>query len=512
MGAVAIAAAAGPAPAAWFEAKSPHFIVYAEGNPQSVRDYAAGLERFDMALRLLREMPDRVGGSGDRLTVYVARGAAHVQSLCAGAAGRRRSCQNVAGFYVPRAGGSLAYTIRPGGHSGPLDLTAQQVLFHEYSHHFLFANYPFAFPAWFSEGYAEFNATARFERDGTVSIGRPPLSRAPGLIYGGKPLPLKTMLAGGNPRLTGEQRDALYGRGWLLTHYLTFADARKGQLETYLEGINRGLSGTAAAEKAFGDLAVLDRELDAYLKRSLTVASVKVPMPAADAVSVRPLTAGEAAMMPVRMRSDRGVSAEDAPIVVADARRQAAPFPADPGVQGMLAEAEYDAGADDAADAAADRALAARPGDMQALLYKGRVAVRRATTAKTRDPAVWTAARRWFVRANRADPDAAEPLMLFYTAYLAEGRVPTANAVAGLVVAQAAAPQDSGLRFLLARQYLIDGKLPEGRKMLAPLAFDPHAGPDNAAAKLIALIDAGDGAALAKALAESAEAAEEGET
>jgi hypothetical protein len=51
-------------------------------------------------------------------------------------------------------------------------------------------------------------------------------------------------------------------------------------------------------------------------------------------------------------------------------------------------------------------------------------------------------------------------------------------------------PQDSGLRLLVASQYLRERKPSEARATLAPIAFDPHGGRiAELAATLITLID-----------------------
>lgn len=160
----------------------------------------------------------------------------------------------------------------------------------------------------------------------------------------------------------------------------------------------------------------------------------------------------------------------------------------------MLAEAEYDAGNTAECEAAADRALATDAKNVQALLYKGRARMRLATTAKSKDAAVWKEARGWFIKANRVDTDAAEPLMLFYQSFLAADQKPSESAVAGLMRAFELSPHDAGLRFMAIRQTLIDGNVKEARYMLIPLAFDPHAPRDNIAAKMVAMIDGGSAA------------------
>jgi hypothetical protein len=64
-------ASAGPACAAWNEASSKHFIVYADLNPKVLSDFSSRLERFDQAARLLLKMDDPAVGDGNRLNVYV---------------------------------------------------------------------------------------------------------------------------------------------------------------------------------------------------------------------------------------------------------------------------------------------------------------------------------------------------------------------------------------------------------------------------------------------------------
>jgi len=502
----AVLALAGQAKADWFEARSGHFLVYSEGKEEAVRDFATRLERFDAGMRKLRGLEERQGDASNPVIVYVVSDLGAVQKLCG--IGRPGSfCQGVAGFYQPRAGGAVIFTPRRSGEGSKLDLNSQIVLFHEYAHHFMFGNYAAAFPAWFVEGFAEFHSTAEIGKDGSIDFGRPAFHRYRSLLAGQMP-PLVKLIGATPESLGNEGREALYARGWLLTHYLTFSGNRTGQLGAYIKALNQGKPPADAAASAFGNLILLDRELDKYLRqRKLSYWAMKpqgVP-----AVALRRLTPGEAALMPVRIRSDRGVDEKAAKQVVADARRLAAGFPNDPGAQIALAEAEYDVGNDDSAEAAADRALAADPKNREALLYKGRARVRRAQKAKSEDAAVWKEARSWFVKANRAEPDAAEPLILFYESFHSQGIRPTANAITGLERAYQLAPQDPSLRFAMAREFITADRLEEARVALAPLAYDPHAAADNEAARLIALIDKGDKAALRAKLEEKPAEAKE---
>ncbi len=471
--------AAAPAAAKWREASSRHFVIYSEESADSLRKFAERLERYDAAMRTLRGLPEADISPSNRLTIYGVSNVADVQRLF-GSGG-----SNVGGFYMPRAIGSIAVVPRRS-----VDGDAENTLLHEYAHHFLYGNFPFAYPAWFSEGYAEFHSTARFEKDGSVGIGLPAGHRAYGL-YRLQALPIEKLLSSTVWGLNSEQMESLYGRGWLLTHYLMFEPKRQGQLVTYLHALNTGKPPLDAARGAFGDLKVLNEELGSYLRRKtmpyMRVGAAKLRI---SPVAVRDLSPAEDAVMDLKIRSKRGVDPQQAASLLPKMRRAATPFPNDPFVQATLAEAEYDAGNLAEAGAAADRALAADPKARDAMIYKAMVLADQAE--KKPDAKLWPEVRRWLVAANRAEPDDAEPLMLFYQSFVREGAKPSKSAVAGLIRAQELAPQDQGLRVNATRALLADGKLAEARRMLAPLAFDPHGrGFSAKAAAVIGAMDKG---------------------
>ena len=476
-----------PAAAKWARATSDHFEIYADMPPAALTTMATRLEQFDGAIRHLHRTPEGTGAKGaNRVTVYVANDVAAIRRL----SGDR----GIAGFYLPRASGSVAFTPRideGGDGSRPTrgGGIPQIVLFHEYAHHFLLGNYAAAYPAWFSEGYAEFVSTAAFEKE-YVQLGGAAQHRAYSLLAA-KPVPAATLFATGQ-KLTDEQRGVMYGRGWLLTHYLMFDAARGRQLQQYLTALNAGTPSVAAATAAFGDLRALDKALDAYLRQSripgLQIAYDKLPVAP---VVVTPLSPGAAAMVELRMQSERGVNRATAAPIFARAARIAAAYPDDALAQGWLAEMAYDAGQDDAALAAADRALAADPTSRQAMLYKAQVMMRRAAAATPRDAAAWSSARRWIVTANRQAPDDAEALSLYYDSFAAAGEAPSAAAILGIGRALELVPQDPALRFKVAAQAILDGQTDAARRALRPLAYDPHQSADNPAARLITILDTG---------------------
>ena len=472
------------AQAEWREARSRHFVLYGNMSEDSLRTMATRLEQFDGAMRQLHALPEQEGQESNPVTVYVLPDESAVRRLYG------KGGDHVAGFYEPRVSGSVAFTPMRGQGDGLNALKPQIVLFHEYAHHFLLGNSRIAYPAWYSEGYAEFVSTARFDREG-IMVGVAAQHRAYGLIDSSK-LPIETLFDSTRRKLDPGELDQVYGRGWLLTHYLQFDRTQAPKLNEYLKLLNQGVPSIAAGDKAFGSLKALDRSLDAYLRRS-TIPGLLIRfdrLPKAE-IAIRTLGPGEQAMMPLRMQSDRGVNRTTGQQVYDRAAKIAASYPNEAVVQGWFAEMAYDVGQDVVAEAAADRALVADPKSQQALLYKGLLHLRRAYSEHSKDAARWREARSWIIRANRIDPNSAEPLATFYRSFLMAGEKPSESAVAGLERAFDLVPQDKGLRFMLAGQQINADQIDEAKRTLRPLAFDPHSAADNPAATLLTLLEAG---------------------
>lgn len=487
-GVMAAALAAGaviPARAEWYEATGRHVVVYANDGADAVRKQAEQLERFDSAIRLINNLSDDASETSNKLTIYVVASDSAVQRLF-GAGGR-----NIAGFYDGRASGSVAFTPgRSRGEDTTGGLGPQIILFHEYTHHVLLGHSQIAYPRWYSEGFAEFMSTTRFDKD-FFWIGAPAQHRAWTLLQG-QGMSAEKLFAADRRNLSDDETAELYARGWLLTHVVSLDPARERQFNAYLTQLNKGVPSVEAATKAFGDLKALNKEMNARLSRS-TIPAYKISNDklVKPEVTVRPLRPGEKAMIGLRMRSDRGVNRETAQPILAEATPIATKYADDPVVQGWYAEMALDAGRNDLAEAAADRALALDPKSTQALIYKAQVHLRRATEAHAKDPGVWREARAWLLKANKLDNNDAYALMLYYSSFGMAHEEPTANAKAALQQAHMLVPQDEGLTFAYGIQSLLDGKTDQARAALRPLAFSPHAPADNPASQLLAQLDAG---------------------
>jgi tetratricopeptide (TPR) repeat protein len=474
-----------PAKAAWHKVSTRHFIIYADDDPQKLGAFATRLEKFDRAVRLVRKMKDEPVGDGNRLTVYVVKDMEQV--------GRLIRNQNAGGFYIGRVSGPLAVVPKNGGSTWEIEFTAETIFFHEYAHHLMFQVLDSPLPEWVVEGFAEMMSTASFEKDGAVWLGRVAKHRSMGLFWG-ESMPLETLLSANYGQVSDGLKESIYGRGWLLTHYLTFAPERKGQLDRYIALIGGGNPPLDAAKQAFGDLRALDRDLTSYrLQRKVSVLQVPPGLFPRPEVTITPLSPGAAEVMPLRLQSKVGVDRDSAEPLAVKVRQISAGNPGDPLVEITLAEAELDAGHLQASEAAADRALAADPTSVDAMLYKGLALIRKVDDAARPDARLVGDARDWFLKAHAADPQDPEPLFEYFRSYLVAGEPPTAKAIDALHRASGLVPQDSSLRLMSAYQYLRDKDLKMARQTMAPVAYDPHSAQAATIARsMIERIDAGD--------------------
>jgi tetratricopeptide (TPR) repeat protein len=456
-------AVATPARAEWQEARSRHFIIYADEPPVDLRRYVERLERFDQAVRIVRKMNDPALSDANRVRIFVLPNQGSIENLC--------GCNNVVGFYITRASGSVAFVPRKAGLTNDkYDMDADSVFFHEYSHHLQMQGADVGLPGWAREGFAEFFARTDLRDDGSVVIGIMPAYRGYSLMDNNS-LSIRDMLSGKTTFDNYAEYEGIYSRGWALTHYLAFDPSRRGQFDRYIEGIQKGVPPLTAAKQAFGDLDSLTAELGSYVRRpklpSLVLTGIKVD---SESISIRSLSPAETDILPTYIRAERKLKSAERD-VASDANKEASKYPADRFVQAVLAQAELNAHHFAEADAASDRALAADPNSFNALLDKGEAEMELAHAGGHGD---WHSVRSWFLKANKIDPEAAEPLAMFYKTYLYAGERPTKNAIDALLYAVVLAPQDDSVRLMAVRQLLVDRDTDKAKQTFAPFAYSPH--------------------------------------
>lgn len=460
--------------AEWREAVSKHFVIYSEGSEAELRDAALGLEKYDHLLRLMLKTPT---DHPIRLKVYLMKTIEDVQKTMGTGTGT-----GVAGYYEANARGSMAVGMRKDEGSVQMNFSGQMVLFHEYAHHLMLQYFAAAYPMWYVEGFAEYYGTTRILLNG-YELGHMAPYRRASFKADGEWMPLKKLLTARTYKEIDDRSDLLYAEGWLLVHYLADNPKRSGQLGKYLALINQGSDFKAAMDAAFGpDAAELNAELHRYAQRQ-QLEAIRITFPALDvgAIQVRSLGPARSALMKEQIALERGLFAKEIADFASDVRRKAQSAPGDPHALSLLTEAERLAGNGQAAAAAADRWLAASPGEPRALMLKGMIAIDALSAARSTDAGAWAAARKLVADARAAAP--ADPMILqaYYDSYAAGGALPPARAQNALYRAMELVPQDGQLRFKVASDFERRGLYEAAILAIRPLAFRAHDPQDESA-------------------------------
>jgi tetratricopeptide (TPR) repeat protein len=171
-------------------------------------------------------------------------------------------------------------------------------IYHEYVHLIVSLNFRH-FPRWLNEGYAEFLGYASVTGYGG-KLGQ--LSSAQLYVLSqNKLIPLDVLFKVDekSPYYNEANKGTIfYAESWALVHYLML-DPEKQKAKVmakYLTLIESGVDPLEAAQQAFGDLAQLRKELDAYTRKS-TLMELAVPLPSAQetrSFPARTISAAEA--------------------------------------------------------------------------------------------------------------------------------------------------------------------------------------------------------------------------
>ncbi len=120
---------------------------------------------------------------GSPLTIYLLDEGEDVERLT----GR----ENIQGLYSPSSEGSYLIASRAPGYYKER-LSGQRVLFHEYTHHFMYRHFNSAWPVWYREGFAEYaervHIRCRLDREsGPTQLAAPQISRRQADAFGNDP-------------------------------------------------------------------------------------------------------------------------------------------------------------------------------------------------------------------------------------------------------------------------------------------------------------------------------------
>lgn len=465
------------AQARWMEARSANFIVTSEGSEADLRESATLLENYD---RLLRSLTGTSAPpSPAPLKVYLVGSAGKLRQVV-------RLPEGALGVYMARVGGTAALAVR-GNRPG---LGGEEVLLHEYAHHFMTRYYPAAYPAWYSEGFAEYVMTARFLSD-RIEIGRPNPGRAAYLLQGTW-LPVERIFTSGRRGLSTAQLPQFYAQSWLIVHYLFAAPERRAALTRYLADLHRGVAEPAAFRSAFGkDHVAFDADLKRYRNGGIGFGAMgrdQGPLPAI-AVRTLPVSADDLLLRQVALNlgiPDPAVEAETLTAI----RTAAARYPGDAYAQRVLGRAEIGSGDRAAGIAIIDSLIAKTPPDPELFYYRGIADFFTGRRDDSRRAELYATAHGWFAKAVAADP-------AYYTAlYRLALTTPNAGAaqseqvVSELQTAHKLAPLVGDIAIDAATALVEHHRYVEATAAILPIAASPHGGSVQRAQALLDRIQA----------------------
>ncbi|MEN5146400.1 tetratricopeptide repeat protein [Brevundimonas diminuta] len=448
------------AQAEWRRAETANFIVYGEGSEADLRPHAEKLERFDAVLRRQFNRPALEGVR--KLPVYLLHTRRDLAEVFPAVAEGK-----AAGFYSASEIDVYAALNRRSG---------DDLLFHEYAHHFMYQNFPGFYPGWFVEGFAEFFMTAQVNDPQRVELG----GFNPGRIYTlnqSRWLAIEDLLSK-RPRdfSQREQRGVFYAQSWLLTHYL-LADAERRQgLDAYLADVGRGVAPVEALQNRLGHTPEsLTAALRAYLRGEMKYVRFSMT-DTQPSVQIETLPPSADRMLLYSLRSRYPQSPEDAAALLERTRADAARYPQDRLALVTLGRAELQWGDTTAGEAALNSALTVAPEDAEALRLLADARLK--ASDEKQDPAerarLVREARGYLARALDADPT---DYRIF--AALARSRrdavdYPNANDLETWRLAVAFAPQVMRLRLEAAEAMTKGGEVEEAAELLAVVANSPH--------------------------------------
>jgi tetratricopeptide (TPR) repeat protein len=455
-----VLALAGPAHAAWIRAETDRFVVYGQGNERMVRDFATKLTTYDWVLRVFHpSTKDRPVGT--KVQVFLLSSEGELRRV------RPWSRKYTQGFYSAMNEGVFAFAVKNGGGLGSDD-----VLFHEYAHHFMLENFPVAYPAWFIEGWAEYFMTTEITKD-QVKIGNYNQARAYA-IFNDVWLPWDDLLSKTTAETRPERANAYYSQAWLLTHYMRSDEKRAAQLDQAIRAIADGKDPVKSFQSATG---MTVPELNAALKRYQKLPMIGVGNPnLAPQMLVTALPKSADDLLLDEMRLVLAPTGRVDADFLAGIRRKAAKHPGDALAERTLARAEFVMGDVAAGEAIMRRRLAAKGDDVEDLLLSGSGQIMAGMRNGDEREARYRAARPLLAKAYQLDKDDFRTLYAYALSRSIEPSFPTDNDLAALREARLLAPAVEENSFRLGVALVQKGRRDEAAKVLAPVLNNPHGG------------------------------------
>jgi hypothetical protein len=478
----------------WTRADSPHFTVYGDVPASALEAYVVKLERYDGLLRYLHGMP-LDGDAVRKLPIYLVVSRTSFDTVIPGMG------EGVAGFYVPSPNDVFAVAWR--------QKESDHVIQHEYVHHFMLRYFPYGYPAWLTEGYAEYFGSAVIDEN-KIQVGRNAMRG--GDLRSGPWVSMEKLLSKRPFELSGTEPPMFYAQAWLLTHYFMSDPKRYEQLQTYMKAVGGGADPIKAMTDVTGMTpGKLQVELRGYMMGALkftdyTVSNLPTPEiklsplpPAADDL----LLVGQGLRRAGLFGADEDID-EDAPGTtekrVADykaklkawgtdqltqARRGAARYPDAPIARLTLARAELTYGDRETGLKLADAYAAEHPDDPEGfeLAGLGRMAI--GDREPARREALYKEAGQKLGQAFKLDPERFQTLYGYAQSRKLDPKYPSDNVLNVLDEAHMLAPQVPEITLTEAEALIARGQNDKAAVLLRPVANSPHGGKAAKQAKLL---------------------------
>ena len=450
----------------WRRAETSRFVIHGMVGEDQLRDYATKLEDFDMVLRFIHGLP--IDAAPPRkLDFYLVNGMPALRRARPGVD------DTVRGYYMANAAdiACVAVVARPREVRG---LENDDVMMHEYVHHFMKQYFNYAYAGWLVEGYAEYFMTTEFDGD-TVIVGKFNANRASWLR--GDWIPLEKLLTE-SPSLNDPKGATYYPQAWLLTHYMMSDPARYAQLQAYIEAVGAGQASVKAMEAATGkSLSALQKALRDYTHVGLPAQTFtrKRDKPVEVTITPMPASADDLLLETVRMISPAGDMASRKAFVE-DIGKRAARHPGDPLAERALARARLQAEDFAGAQGVIDQRLVAQADDVEALELKALIlmAMGDADPDPDKQMALYKEASGVLGRAFKIDGARYQILLAYARSRSLSPGYPSDNVMEGLLLANELAPQVGEVTLRTVEALAMRGDYRRAVVLLRPLANDPH--------------------------------------
>ena len=266
---LACVAFASDKPEPWLQALSPHFVVVTNGNEKQARNVAAQFERMRAVFHAM--FPKLAIDAFAPITVIAARDEKVFRTL-EPEAYLAKGALKLGGLFLHGSEKNYVLLRLDTNYDHPY-----AIVYHEYTH-LLTSKASDYMPLWLNEGFAEFYQSTEI-RDKEVLLGQFSQQNID-LLRQQRLLPLDQLfrIDHDSPYYHEQDKGSIfYAESWALTHYLTIYDFehKTRRISDYLELLSQNVDPVTAATQAFGDLKLLQKSLDAYV-RGLTFKAFKM--------------------------------------------------------------------------------------------------------------------------------------------------------------------------------------------------------------------------------------------